>query len=419
MLAQIAKLMQYLAKAGLKFSISEIIDFYQALDLVDLKNHYEIEAAMLCTLAKDKEGYLVLPSLIKSFILSIEEENGKVIPPPLDVEYIKKNPPLLSKEAFTSQLSLLKNTIRNEINRLATDTNSGAGKGVACGGRLSSKSINPVNPKVNRFLTHTSRKTVLHSNDTAFKPPVITRLWQLDIAAANSNQLNEISSIIINLGPKLAAKKGYSKKPAATGSVAIRRTVKKALASGGIPLTIKKEKRAPARPQIVVLCDVSGSVAPYSQFLLQILIGLQHRFKSIHSFAFIDRIKEITDIIKLNCRQSDISAQSLVRGLKISATGFSNYGKVWEQFNHTFLNVISHQTSLIILGDARNNWQPDGVEYFRNIVEQCRKTIWLNPLARDKWNTNDCILDTYADYCNNVFPCGNAAQLTEAIKNII
>ncbi|SFG02018.1 hypothetical protein SAMN05660649_00504 [Desulfotomaculum arcticum] len=418
MQAQIAKLMQYLAEAGIKFSTSEIVDFYQALDLIGL-NHCEIETAMLCTLTKDKESYLALPSLIKSFILSIEAENGKIIPPPLDVEDIKKNPPKLSKEAFSSQLNLLKNTIRNEINKLGTDTNSGAGKGTAGGGRLSSKDINHINSNVSKFPTRTNNRTVLHSSDNNLKPPVLIRLWQIDIAAANSDQLHEISKIIVNLGLKLAIKKGYSKKTAATGSVDIRRTVKKAIASGGIPLTIKKEKRAPSRPEIVVLCDLSGSVAPYSQFFLQILIGMQHRFKSIHSFAFVDRIEEITDIITSTRQQPEISAQNLVRGLKISATGFSNYGKVWEQFNHKFLPVISHQTSLIILGDARNNWQPDGVGYFRNIVEQCRRVIWLNPLAKNKWNTDDCILDTYAAYCNFVFQCGNAAQLTDAIKNII
>ncbi|WP_027364235.1 VWA domain-containing protein [Desulfotruncus alcoholivorax] len=415
MQSQISRLMHYLGEAGLKFSTSEIIDFYKALDLTGL-NYDQVEAALLCTLAKDKESYLALPALLKSFILSIQAESGKVVPPPLDVEYIKKNPPKLPAEAFSSHLDQLKNTIRNEIIKLKTDTSSGTGKGVPGNGRLVAKDINH---HVNKFLTHTSNRAVLHSNDKDFKPPVITGLWQIDIATANSDQLHEISKIIINMGSKLAAQKGYSKKPAATGGVAIRRTVKKAIACGGIPLTIKKEKRAPAKPEIVVMCDLSGSVAPYSQFFLQILTGMQHRFKSVHSFAFVDRIEEITDIIKSTCRRSEISAQSLVRELKISATGFSNYGKVWEQFNQQFLQVINHQTSLVILGDARNNWQPDGVEHFRNIVEQCRRVIWLNPLAKDKWNTDDCILDIYAVYCNNVFQCANAAQLAKAIKKII
>ena len=405
MQAGLARLVHYLGEAGLEFSTSEIIDFYQALDLTGL-SYDQVESALLCTLAKDKESYLALPALLKSFILSIQAESGKVIPPPVDLQAVSQNPPRLSAEDFNNRLALIKDTIRNELTQLKTNP-GGAGKGLPVSrGQITSPGLKTAAPAHGQPVKD-------------FERPVLTRLWQLDLATATSDQLHDLGKIIISLGSKLVATKGYAKKPAASGSVDIRRTVRKAIAGGGVPLVIKKEKRVPAKPEIVVLCDLSGSVAPYSQFFLQVLLGLQHRFKSVRSFAFIDRVEEITDIIKANCQQGDISAQSLVWELKISATGFSNYGRVWQQFDEQFLPALNQQTSLIILGDARNNWQPDGVDYFRNLTQQCRKVIWLNPLGRDKWKAEDCILDTYAVYCSCVFPCANAAQLTEAIKKII
>jgi len=136
-------------------------------------------------------------------------------------------------------------------------------------------------------------------------------------------------------------------------------------------------------------------------------------------FAFVDQVAEITGLMHQPGRPGTVSAREILRAAPISLTGFSHYGQVWECFHNRYREVLTQRTTVIVLGDARNNWQPEGADIFRSIAGLCRRVIWLNPLPKEKWSGNDCIIDAYAPYCSQVRECRNVAQLAQIIREIL
>lgn len=229
-------------------------------------------------------------------------------------------------------------------------------------------------------------------------------------------QSEEIKRKLVRLGRRLATRKGYRKGPARSGQVDLRRTARMAGATGGIPLRLYFQDRKPARPELVVLCDLSGSVAPFSKFMLLLLNAMQSKFRRVRSFAFVEAVEEVTDIIRGG--DLDVSVNNIYRQTRIWQTGFSDYGEVWKQFRERFSGAVSSKTGLIVMGDARNNYKPDGRDYFQAIAGQAGKVIWLNPAPREKWDREDSIMRIYAPFCDHVFECRNLSQLERVVKKV-
>ncbi len=408
-----------LRRSGWPVSTSELEDFFQALQVVDF-NSNDVLSAMLSTMAKDRQGQQYLETLFNQ-LLNAGENDNRCTPRPLNVEALLKNPPRLSQEEFASRVDDIKNSIRREVLSIV-EAYAGA-RSIGITG-MGLKARQPGNASSKPVLSHQhelspdliQKEALFHVQQ---RKPGATNLRYLDIAKADADQLDEINKMLVALGKKLAVHRGYRKKPATTGTVNMRGTVKAAVARGGVPLVLKKERRIPSSPQLVVLCDLSGSVAPYSEFFLQLLAGLSDRFKSLRSFAFVDHVEEITEMLKNTGLSWHQTAQKILREARISRTGFSNYGAVWEQFHRYYQQFLDPRSTLIILGDAKNNWQPDGLEYFYLITAHCRRTIWLNPMPRDRWNAGDCIIDKYAHACTSVMECRNALQLSRVIREIL
>ncbi|MBF7084549.1 VWA domain-containing protein [Desulfallas sp. Bu1-1] len=419
MQARVIELINFLREAGFSISTGETVDFFMALKLVGLERR-DVETAALCTLAKDKQSYDQLPVLISSY-LGFLKEKQKITPPCIDVRSVLNNPPRLSRREFLFLQNKIKNSIRDELAQ--NNSFPKTGPGVKAGGSGGLAGSGKPAGEAGRHGRFPGKPTAAGMDgqkpDHYTGAPRATNLRELDLSRADYDQLEEIRKIIVGMGRRLAVNKGYRKKPGPTGTVDMRKTVARAVSSGGVPLVLKKQRRIPSKPRLVVLCDLSGSVAPYSEFFLQVLVSLQQRFGSLRSFAFVDRVEEVTQLAKQSSDTFQISAQRILREAKISVTGFSNYGKVWEQFHQSFFDSLNRFITLIILGDARNNWQPDGLEYFRAISEQCRRVVWLNPMPRTKWRAGDCIIDTYAPFCSHVFECRNATQMMGVIREIL
>jgi len=229
-------------------------------------------------------------------------------------------------------------------------------------------------------------------------------------------QVEEIKRILVRFGRRLAARPGYRYAPARRGSVDMRRTVRLAAAGGGIPLVIRCRTRPPGRPELVTLCDFSGSVAPYSRFMLLLIYAMQTGFRRVRSFAFVDAVAEITGYLKTP--DLERAMRAIIRQTGIWRTGFSDYGAVWEQFYREHINAVDTKTTVLVLGDARNNYRPPGVDFFREICRRARRVIWLNPAPEEKWDREDSIMHLYAPYCRRVFPCRNLAQLERIARAV-
>lgn len=244
----------------------------------------------------------------------------------------------------------------------------------------------------------------------------------LNTAEAPFNSLDyqqsmEIRSKLVMLGRRLAARKGYRYAPSARGRVDLRRTAALAGRHGGVPAKLLMRDRKPARPEMVILCDLSGSVSPFSRFMLLLVSAMQDKFRAVRSFAFVDAVEEVTPLIRGWDAGKKIA--EILRKTRIWQTGFSDYGSVWRQFEDNYMDVVGSRSTLVILGDARNNYKPGGIDHFARIAGRARRVIWLNPAPAEEWNREDSIISAYAPYCSAVMECRNLDQLERVARNVL
>ncbi|WP_371378580.1 VWA domain-containing protein [Sporomusa aerivorans] len=222
--------------------------------------------------------------------------------------------------------------------------------------------------------------------------------------------ISVISRELAKLARKLAVRKGRRRQEAKQGRIDISRSIRRAMPTGGVLLKLAKMARKQAKPDLCLLCDMSNSVRKFSYFMLLFVYTLQTRYSHIRSFLFVDQLLETADYFKERDVDSALGNIGSLKGFNLS--GFSHYGNVIHQFTAHYLNVIHRNTTVLILGDAKNNWNTvDGSEVLPKISEQAKALYWLNPVEQELWNRNDCIMEKYRPSCTGVYPCANLEQL--------
>jgi hypothetical protein len=197
--------------------------------------------------------------------------------------------------------------------------------------------------------------------------------------------------------------------------VDVRRTMRASLETGGVPITLKYRPRRPRRPEIFVLCDVSTSVTSASTFFLSVLHALHDAFRKLRSFVFIERISEVTDVFE---RERDFRAASEAISKDAGVadiSGYTDYGRVWEEFLALIEDELHPRATVIVLGDARTNGRPPRDDVFATITARAGRTFWLNPEPRLYWNYGDSVIAAYERHCI-AFECWRTDQLEDFVK---
>ena len=230
-------------------------------------------------------------------------------------------------------------------------------------------------------------------------------------------EIQEIRKQITKMARKLASRYARRYRRAKHGKIDLRRTIKNAMINGGTPIRLKYRRRVISKPELILLCDVSGSVAVFSEFMLQLVYTIQNRFSHIRSFLFVNTVDEVTEYFTNNSIEEAL--EKAFAKARYAMSPFSDYGRVFRQFEKEYLPTFSPQSTLIILGDARNNYRHDERDCLQRIGEQVRKILWFNPQPQEEWNTEDSIIGIYAPYCRQVFECRNLKQLEEVTEAIL
>jgi uncharacterized protein with von Willebrand factor type A (vWA) domain len=230
------------------------------------------------------------------------------------------------------------------------------------------------------------------------------------------DEAREIKRKLFLMARSLATRKGYRYRAAKRGAVDLGRTASLAGLYGGIPLKLLKRDRIPTRHEILILCDLSGSVASFSRFMMLLVSAMHERFRSVRTFAFVENIEEVTGMIRGWDAQRKIAR--ILRETGIWQTGFSDYGAVWKVFGEKYGHLVNKKTNLIILGDAKNNYKSDGLDHFIGIAARARRVFWLNPAPAQDWDREDSIISRYSPYCHSVTECRNLKHLEKAARNV-
>jgi uncharacterized protein with von Willebrand factor type A (vWA) domain len=250
-------------------------------------------------------------------------------------------------------------------------------------------------------------------------PPPTEPAMTRDLLELSAVELDELRRTVRPLARQLAARIGRRRRQQATGRLDPRTTARRSLQSGGVPLDPAWRKRHPHRPEVVVLCDVSGSVSEFAQFTFTLVHALHAELSRVRSFAFVDGIVEVTDLFATATHELHVARLLERRGL-ITGDGHSDYGHAFELFCRQHLDgAVTPRTTVLVTGDARTNYRPAGVVPFRNLCQRARRVYWLNPEPREDWDTDDSAMTSYQASCAGAYEVRTLRQLADAIAAVV
>ncbi|GAA2067740.1 VWA domain-containing protein [Williamsia deligens] len=245
-----------------------------------------------------------------------------------------------------------------------------------------------------------------------------------DIAflSAGRSDVLELRKTIDPLARLLAAKLEIRRRRARRGVVDVRKTLRASMSTGGVPIELTYARPRPGRPELVILCDVSGSVSGFSQFTLQLVAALRQHFSAVRVFAFVDTVDEVTDWFDRSA-DSDVHLGSVIHDMLskarlITRDGHSDYGHALEGFVADHLDSLTHRGALLILGDGRTNYHDPRFAALRTLVDRARHAYWLNPESEALWDSGDSVASDYARIIE-MHECRNARQLAGVIGGLL
>lgn len=246
--------------------------------------------------------------------------------------------------------------------------------------------------------------------------PVNSDLAEIDLLHANPDELIKLRQALRPLARQLAARLGQRKRRGA-GSLDMRRTIRASIGTGGVPVAPALRRRRPTRPDLVVLCDLSGSTAEFAPFILALLQAVHQEFARVRSFVFVDGVVEITNL--LDSSPGVIDPRHLLdrRGL-VAGDGRSDYQRAFRTFLGTWPDSVTARTTVLIVGDARSHDREPALAEVAELSRTSRRLFWFNPEPAEQWDTDDSRCSDYANLCNAIFEVGTLRQLVESVAAI-
>jgi uncharacterized protein with von Willebrand factor type A (vWA) domain len=239
----------------------------------------------------------------------------------------------------------------------------------------------------------------------------------IDLMHATTRDLQEMEAAIGPLTRKLAARLARRRRKRA-GRLDFRRTMRKSLATGGVPAEPQFRHPRPHRPEVWLLCDISGSMATFSRFTLQFTHAMSTHFSKLRSFAFVDTIDEVTDFFGAGVDFGSALQRVTTEAEVVWLDGHSDYGNSLETFNTRYGRQLTPRTTVIITGDARNNYRPPRDKVLGDIAASARAVVWLNPEPKAYWDTGDSAMSHYATHCTSVHEVRTLRQLEDFIEDL-
>jgi uncharacterized protein with von Willebrand factor type A (vWA) domain len=240
----------------------------------------------------------------------------------------------------------------------------------------------------------------------------------VDFMHASRDEMQMLKKALQPLTRKLAARLTRKRRHGRRGPLDFRNTVRHSLSTGGVPLDPKFRYPRPVKPELIVVADISGSVAAFARFTLMLVYALQNQFSKVRSFVFIDGIDEVTDYFKATEDVSEAVHRINTEADVVWVDGHSDYGHAFEVFWQRYGRDIGPKSTVLLLGDARNNYHASQSWVVKEIEQKARHVYWLNPEPRSYWNTGDSIVGEYATHTDGVFECRNLRQLEAFVEKL-
>jgi uncharacterized protein with von Willebrand factor type A (vWA) domain len=429
-----------LREEGVAIGTSEILDAFQVLEHVRWSDQNDFKEAIAATLAKSLEDRRVFDLVFDRFFFRATEaeaarqriteaDKGSGVDTEIDLETLRQQIAAALRDGSEAAM--------RDLARLAIAAfGQGQGSGVlgvdvqrirrALGLRAEPQPNLPDDDprrdgtprdQLRRFEAHLRRELERALIERTASLPPKRPLNEIDrmLPTGPIQDLAAVHRVVAQLKRRLATQGHELRGRKRHAQVDVRRTMRASLETGGVPITLKYRPHRPRRPEIFVLCDVSTSVTSASTFFLSVLHALHDAFRKLRSFVFIERISEVTEVFE---RERDFSAASVAISKDAGVadiSGYTDYGRVWEEFLALIEDELHPRATVIVLGDARTNGRPPRDDVFAAICARAGRTFWLNPEPRLYWNYGDSVIAAYERHCI-AFECWRTDQLEDFVK---
>ena len=239
-------------------------------------------------------------------------------------------------------------------------------------------------------------------------------LSRIRLSNLDRSDMKIMRGLIQRLAKRLASRHSRQRKKSRRGMLDIRRTMRRNVAYDGNLFELSWRRTKVERPKLLVLCDVSGSVAAVSQFFLMFLYSLDEVMPKTRSFVFSNRAGEISDMM----REGDMD-QVMEKALREFGGGSTDYGMSMMDFAQATLDTIDHRTTVMILGDARSNYGDPGHLVLKEMHERARRVIWLNPEGESSWGTGDSEMKRLGAYCTHTQVCNSVKHVERVLDDLL
>jgi hypothetical protein len=240
----------------------------------------------------------------------------------------------------------------------------------------------------------------------------------IDVMHATREELAELHRVLHPLSRKLAVRLARKRRDGRKGPLDFRATMRRSLSTGGVPIEPRFRHPRPAKPEIFVIADISGSVASFARFTLHLVYAISSQFSKVRSFVFVDGIDEVTRFFEGVVDPADAVARINQEADVIWVDGHSDYGHALTEFHRRWGTEVTARSSLLLLGDARNNYHATQTWVVEDLRQRARHVYWLNPEPRHYWDSGDSVVGEYAAHCDEVVEVRTLRQLEHFVGNL-
>lgn len=241
-------------------------------------------------------------------------------------------------------------------------------------------------------------------------------LEQVPFAELTQSEAKQVERAVRELAERLLGRAAVRARHARRGHLHVPRTLRRALATGGVPFDPQFRGKRPRAPKLVVLCDVSDSVRASARFMLLFMHVAQRLFEAAHSFVFVGEVRDATEIFR---RETPERAIDLAyRGGIVNVADNSHYGRVFRQLLEAHSRQLDARTTVIVLGDGRSNHFDPAEDAFRALCDRVSRVVWLTPEPEGRWSSADSALPVYRRHVDQLLPVYDLATLRIAAREV-
>lgn len=440
-----------LRRAGLTVSPTEHIDAVGALRHVGLDDRMVMREVLAATLVKRREHRVVFDAL---FSVWFGRRATAQVPPDDDDEELRRLVDEVMESGDPEALARLVSATVARFSGMDASRPSGASYPVyatmraldldgaltrllALGGGLDGEGSLDGGDFLRDMFRRDEYEARIRSVRTAVEAEVVRRLVAMrgpaevsralrrplpedvDLLHATGSDIAALRRALVPLSRRLATRLGRSRRHRRQGRVDVRNTIRHSLSYGGAFVEPKFRRPHPSKPELLVLADVSGSVAAFARFTLELVYAVSGQFAAVRSFVFLDGVDEVTAIFAGAVSLPDALRRVDAEADVVWADGHSDYGHALETFWAQWGSEVTGRTSVVILGDARNNYHQSGSWVLDQMHRRARRVWWLNPEPRPYWDTGDSIASVYGAQCDAMVECRTLRQLERFVATLV